>query len=89
MGFERLSGHPLQPQEKAFASVEEWRNGFLDWVCPYVYVGEIHLKRSWRCSHGNVAMMVAIGVNDDGCRAVMGAVERSTESAECWREFLS
>lgn len=33
--------------------------------------------------------MVAIGVNDDGYREVIGAAEGFTESAECWREFLS
>lgn len=33
--------------------------------------------------------MVAIGVNDDGYREVMGAAEGFTESAGCWREFLS
>lgn len=33
--------------------------------------------------------MVAIGVNDDGHREVIGAAEGFTESAECWREFPS
>lgn len=33
--------------------------------------------------------MMAIGVNDDGCREVIGAAEGSTESTECRREFLS
>ena len=36
-----------------------------------------------------MAVMVAIGVNDDGYREVIGAAEGFTESAECWREFLS
>lgn len=38
---------------------------------------------------GNVSVMVAIGVNDDGYREVVGAAEGFTESSECWREFLS
>lgn len=33
--------------------------------------------------------MVAIGVNDDGHREVIGAAEGFTESAECWHEFLA
>lgn len=33
--------------------------------------------------------MVAIGVRDDGHREIIGAAEGFTESAECWREFLS
>ena len=75
--------------EKAFASVEEWRNRPLDRAYPYVYVDGIYLKRSWGGSYENVAVMVAIGVNDDGYREAVGAAEGFTESAECWREFLS
>ena len=75
--------------EKAFASVEEWRNRPLDRAYPYVYVDGIYLKISWGDSHGNVAVMVAIGVNDDGYREVIGAAEGFTESAGCWRELLS
>lgn len=56
---------------------------------PYVFVDGIYLKRSWVSSFENVAVMVAIGVNDDGYREVNGAAEGFTESAECWREFLS
>ena len=52
---------------------------------PYVYVDGIYLKRSWGGSYENVAVMVAIGVNDDGYREVIGCAE----SSECWRDFLS
>ena len=75
--------------EKAFEAVEEWRNRPLERAYPYVYVDGIYLKRSWGGSYENVAVMVAIGVNDDGYREVIGAAEGFTESAECWREFLS
>ena len=75
--------------EKAFEAVEAWRNRPLERACPYVYVDGIYLKRSWGGSYENVAVMVAIGVNDDGYREVIGAAEGFTESAECWREFLS
>ena len=75
--------------EKAFSSVEEWRNRPLERACPYVCVDGIYLKRSWGGSYENVAVMVAIGVNDDGYREVIGAAEGFTESTECWREFLS
>lgn len=33
--------------------------------------------------------MVAIGVNEDGYREVVGCAEGFTESKECWRGFLS
>ena len=75
--------------EKAFESVEKWRSRPLTRAYPYVYVDGIYLKRAWGGAYENVSVMVAIGVNDDGYREVIGAAEGFTESAECWREFLS
>lgn len=75
--------------EKAFEAVEEWRSRPLTCAYPYVFIDGIYLKRSWGGSFENVAVMVAIGVNDDGYREVIGAAEGFTESSECWREFLS
>lgn len=56
---------------------------------PYVYVDGICLKRSWGDSCENVAVMVAIGVNEDGYRKAIGCAEGFTESAGCWRDFPS
>ena len=75
--------------DKAFKSVDEWRCRPLACEYPYVYVDGIYLKRSWGGSCENVAVMAAIGVNEDGCREAIGCAEGSTESAECWRDFLS
>lgn len=75
--------------ERAFAAVEEWRSRPLEREYPYACVDGIYLKRSWGGSYENVAVMVAIGVNSDGYREVIGAAEGFTESSECWREFLS
>ena len=75
--------------EKAFEAVEEWRSRPLTCKYPYVFIDGIYLKRSWGGSFENVAVMVAIGVNDDGHREVIGAAEGFTESSECWRDFLS
>lgn len=75
--------------DKAFEAVEQWRSRPLTQDYPYVFIDGIYLKRSWGGSFENVAIMVAIGVNDDGYREVIGAAEGFTESAECWQEFLS
>lgn len=75
--------------EKAFASAGEWRNRPPGRAHPYACVDGIHLERSRGGAHGNVAVMVAIGVNDDGYREVIGAAEGFTESSGRWREFLS
>jgi putative transposase len=75
--------------EKAFKSIDEWRCRPLTCEYPYVYIDGIYLKRSWGGSYENVAVMVAIGVNDDGYREIVGCAEGFTESKECWRDFLS
>lgn len=75
--------------ERAFAAVEKWRGRPLGGSYPNVYVDCIYLKRSWGGSYENVAVMVAIGVNEEGYREVNGTAEGFTESSECRREFLS
>lgn len=75
--------------DKAFEAIEEWRCRPLVRSYPYVFIDGIYLKRSWGGSFENVAIMVAIGVNDDGFREIIGAAEGFTESGECWQEFLS
>lgn len=53
---------------KAFAPVEGWRNRPPGRACPYACVDGIYLKRSRGGACENVAVMVAIGVDDDGYR---------------------
>lgn len=74
--------------EKAFESVEAWRTRPLSGDYPYLFIDGIYLKRSWGGSYENVAVMVAIGVNSDGRREIVGCAEGFTESKESWREFL-
>ena len=87
LGLERLGVDRLQPQREGVRVGRGVAQQPLDRAYPYVYVDGIYLKRSWGGSYENVAVMVAIGVNDDGFREVIGAAEGFTESAECWREF--
>ena len=77
--------------DRAFKSVDEWRCRPLTREYPYVYVDGIYLKRSRGGSYENVAVMAAIGVNEDedGYREVVGCAEGFTEPSECWRDFLS
>ena len=42
---------------------------------PYVYVDGINLRRNWGGEYENVAILVAIAVNQDGFREVIGAAE--------------
>ena len=70
--------------DKALKSVDEWRCRPLAREYPYVYVDGIYLKRSRGGSYENVAVMVAIGANEDGYREVIGCAEGFTESKERW-----
>lgn len=36
----------------------------------------------------SVSVLVAIGVNGDGYREILGAAEGASESKECWKSFL-
>ena len=45
--------------EKAFASVEEWRNRPLERAYPYVYVDGLYLKRSWGDAWTEVTRMTS------------------------------
>ena len=75
--------------DRAFKAVNEWRCRPPAREYPYVYVDGIYLKRSWGGSYENVAVMVAIGVNGDGYREVLGAADDLAESKKCWQDFLS
>ena len=55
---------------------------------PYVYVDGIYLKRNWGGEYENVAVLVAIAVNGDGYREVLGAAEGMKEDKASWVSFF-
>ena len=75
--------------QKAYVHIEEWRNRRLSGKYPYVYVDGIYLKRNWGGGEfENVSILVAIGVDEDGYREIIGAAEGMKEDGESWRSFL-
>jgi len=74
--------------QKVYGKIEEWRNRPLNGEYPYVFVDGIYLKRSWGGEMTSVSVLVAIGVNGEGYREILGACEGASESKECWRGFL-
>ena len=56
---------------------------------PYVYVDGIYLKRCWGGEIQNVSVLVAIGVNKDGFREILGAAEGMKEDKESWLNFFT
>ena len=74
--------------KKAYEHIESWRTRPLSGEYPYVYVDGVYLKRSWGGEIQNVSVLVAIGVNRDGCREIIGAAEGMKEDKESWRSFF-
>ena len=74
--------------QKAYVHIEEWRNRKLSGKYPYVYVDGIYLKRNRGGEFENVSIPVAIGVDEDGYREIIGAAEGMKEDSESWKSFL-
>ena len=85
----RVSGSTISDlNQKAYAHIEEWRNRKLSGKYSYIYVDGIYLKRNWGGEFENVSILVAIGVDEDGYREIIGAAEGMKEDAESWKSFL-
>jgi transposase-like protein len=74
--------------QKLYERIEKWRNEPIRGKHTYVYMDGIWLKRSWGGEVKTVAVLVAIGVNEEGMREVLGVVEGGKEDTESWRNFL-
>lgn len=74
--------------KKAYEHIEQWRTRPLSSKYPYVYVDGVYLKRSWGGEIQNVSILVAIGVNEDGCREIIGAAEGMKEDKDSWHSFF-
>ena len=48
----------------------------------------IYLRRNWGGGFENVAILVAIAVNEDGYREVLGAAEGMKEDKASWVSFF-
>ena len=75
--------------QKAYKHIEEWRQRPLTGEYPYVYVDGIYLKRCWGGEIQNVSVLVAIGVDKDGFREILGAAEGMKEDKESWLNFFT
>lgn len=92
---EALWGSKVSPatiselNKKAYVHIEDWRNRPLrGGKYPYVYVDGIYLKRNWGGEFENVSILVAIAVNEEGYREVIGAAEGMKEDKASWIGFF-
>jgi transposase-like protein len=74
--------------QKIYAEIESWRNQPIVGPFTYVYLDGIWLKRSWGGEVKNVSILVAIGVNEEGYREVLGVMEGAKEDKASWEAFL-
>ena len=74
--------------KKVYEKIDAWRNQPIVGKHQYVYLDGIWLKRSWGGEVKNVSVLVAFGVNTDGYREMLGAVEGAKEDKASWSEFL-
>lgn len=91
---EALWGERVSPStvsslnQKIYEQIEAWRQRPIEGRHAYVYLDGIWLKRTWGGEVKNVAVLVALGVRDDGYREILGVMEGAKEDTESWRNFL-
>lgn len=74
--------------QKIYGTIEEWRNRPIAGDFPYAFLDGIWLKRAWGGEVRNVAVLVAIGVNSEGFREILGVCEGAKEDSASWLAFL-
>jgi putative transposase len=74
--------------KRIYAQIEEWRNRPIAGEHPYVFLDGIWLKRCWGGEVRPVAVLVAVAVNAEGHREVLGVLEGAKEDKESWTAFL-
>ena len=74
--------------QKIAGQIEAWRNRPIEGKHPNIYLDGLWLKRTWGGEDKNVTILVAIGVNQDGHREVLGVSEGTKEDKASWQNFL-
>ena len=92
---ERLIGRRISPNEVSNSSralteaVEAWRERDLSTESfKYIFVDGVNFSMRVNGSVEKVPVLVAIGVNEEGHRTVLGLQAGDKESASNWREFF-
>jgi len=74
--------------KKIYERIELWRNRSIEGSFPYVYLDGIVLKRTWAEQVRNISVLVAIDVDAEGYRHVLGVREGAKEDKAGWSGFL-
>jgi transposase-like protein len=74
--------------QKIAGQIEEWRQRPIEGEHADVFLDGLWLKRTWGGEVKNVSLLVALGVNQEGCREVLGVAEGAKEDKASWQGFL-
>jgi len=87
-GTKVSSGTVSRLNSKIYETIEKWRMSPIEGEHPYIYLDGISMKRSWSGEVKNVSILVAIGVNREGYREILGVAEGAKEDKASWTAFL-
>ena len=86
---ERMPSQTLSDKlKKVYGDIDSWRTRPLEGECPYVFMDGVWHKRSWGGHVENVSVLVAIGVDSEGHRDVIGVAEGMKEDGDSWEQFV-
>jgi transposase-like protein len=74
--------------KRIYSHIEKWRNRPIKGSHPYVYLDGVVLKKSWGGEVQNISVLVAIGVDQEGYRTILGVAEGAKEDKAGWSGFL-
>ena len=74
--------------KRIYGEIDQWRTRPLESEYPYVFVDGVWHKRSWGGHVENAGVLVAIGVDRDGRREVIGVAEGMREDMDSWEQFV-
>ena len=74
--------------KKVYGRIDKWLKAPIEDKFVYVFLDGIWLKRCWAGEVKNVSVLVAIGVDQQGYRQVLGIKEGAKEDKESWIGFM-
>ena len=87
---ERMPSQTLSDKlKRVYADIDSWRTRPLEREYPYVFMDGVWHRRSWGGSVENVSVLVAVGVDSEGHREVIGVAEGMKEDSASWEQFVS
>ncbi len=86
-GTKVSSGTVSRLNSKIYETIEKWRMNPIEGEHPYVYLDGISMKRSWSGEVKNVSILVAIGVNREGYREVLGVAKGQKRIRQAGQHF--